>query len=187
MRYVKSVKIEGLSPHHLTQLKDVSDQWIGSDYFSLDSLKQFASPNRDENLSLVLLDSENQICGFRLTEKFPFESGLINKCHEDLWPFSIQRAAYFKSLFIKPEWTGVGLGLRLSQASIERARQQDFEGIFCHSWKESPHQSSVRYLQKLGFVEIAEHPLFWSDVNYHCTRCGNPPCQCTAIEMIKEL
>jgi len=29
---------------------------------------------------------------------------------------------------------------------------------------------------------VIEHPLYWIDVDYECTRDGKP-CRCTAIEM----
>ena len=58
------------------------------------------------------------------------------------------------------------------------------QAVVAHSWKESPNNSSMKYLEKLGFLPVGEHPLFWSEVDYDCTRCGKPPCQCTATEMI---
>ena len=50
----------------------------------------------------------------------------------------------------------------------------------------SPNNSSYRYLRKIGFKEIITHPDYWVDVDYICTRDGNP-CHCTAIEMHLDL
>ena len=61
------------------------------------------------------------------------------------------------------------------------------EAVLCHSWMESPENSSQRYLLKMGFQKIKEHPKFWYEIDYFCTRCGPSRCVCTAGEMIKLL
>ena len=52
--------------------------------------------------------------------------------------------------------------------------------VLTHSWKESPHGSSRRYLEKLGFRVVAEHVDYWAEVDYVCRRDGKP-CRCTAL------
>jgi hypothetical protein len=71
---------------------------------------------------------------------------------------------------------------KLSDLSINIFRKLGAKGIITHCWKESPHNSSLRYLEKVGFKKIIEHPLYWIDVDYTCALDGKP-CRCTAIEM----
>ena len=40
------------------------------------------------------------------------------------------------------------------------------------------------FVSLMGFKEIKNHPLFWNDIDYHCTSCGPKKCICTAQEMI---
>lgn len=103
------------------------------------------------------------------------------------WPFPQDQTAYFQSLFLSDKIQGQGFGSKLSEASIEVLKSIGAKGVVCHSWKESPGGSSTKYLEKMGFQRIKEHPLYWQHVNYNCTRCLKPPCQCTAIEMYYEI
>ena len=61
------------------------------------------------------------------------------------------------------------------------------KAVLCHSWLESPGNSSQRYLSSIGFESVKEHEKFWYEIDYECTRCGPEKCVCTAMEMIKYL
>ena len=95
--------------------------------------------------------------------------------------------SYFKSLFVSGDYQQQGLGKTLSTKSIELLKQMGAEAILCHSWLESPGNSSQKYLQRMGFTDVTTHEKFWYPVDYHCTRCGPAKCVCTAIEMIKKI
>ena len=112
--------------------------------------------------------------------------GKGSKLRPDLWPFKIEQAAYFQSLFLSSELQSQNWGPRLSQKSIDIFKELGAKGIITHSWKESPNNGSLRYLEKLGFKQVIEHPLYWIEVDYVCTRDGKP-CRCTAIEMYLNL
>ena len=52
---------------------------------------------------------------------------------------------YFKSLFIHEDYQGAGLGKTLShKASV--LKEMGAHAVLCHSWMESPKNSSQRYL-----------------------------------------
>ena len=97
------------------------------------------------------------------------------------------KMSYFKSLFVSGDYQQQGLGKTLSTKSIELLKQMGAEAILCHSWLESPGNSSQKYLQRMGFTDVTTHEKFWYPVDYHCTRCGPAKCVCTAIEMIKKI
>jgi GNAT superfamily N-acetyltransferase len=103
------------------------------------------------------------------------------------WPHAISETGYFQSLFLASDLQGHGWGGKISQAALAILKETGAKGVVCHSWKESPNNSSTRYLLKLGFTPVADHPLYWKDVDYNCTRCLKPPCQCTAQEMYLDL
>lgn len=168
-------------------VKVFTDKEIGAGYYSLNELKenQIKSIGSNKNIcSFVLVDeTTNAVKGLRLA--FPpknWSHGKGSKQRTDLWPFPIEETAYFQSLFLAKEVQCQGFGPKLSQMSIEVFKKIGAKGIATHSWKESPNNSSVKYLEKVGFKKIIEHPLYWFDVDYVCALDGTP-CRCTAVEM----
>lgn len=168
-------------------VRDFADRNIGTGYFSLEETIEMVKMSQKNGVSTsFVLEKDGVIKGIRLC--FPpgkwIEKTGRNRIIPNLWQTPEDAVGYFKSLFISSDMQGGGWGPKLSAASIEALRQLQTQAIITHSWKESPNNSSVRYLQKMGFQIVGEHPLFWSKIQYDCTKCLKPPCQCTAIEMI---
>lgn len=179
--------IKEFLPGDIENVKKFADQEIGDGYYSLDELieNQKKSVCADGSISSFLLvdDATNQIKGLRLA--YPpgnWSHGKGSALRNDLWPFPLQQTAYFQSLFLSKDAQGQGWGPKLSHNSIEVFKKLGAKGIATHSWKESPFNSSVKYLESVGFNKIIEHPKYWANIDYTCTLDGKP-CQCTAIEM----
>ena len=170
-------------------IKKFTDKWIGKNYFIEKDLKEIINLSIKDGLNASFLASDNdELVGIRLTYA---PGGWPNKYTKgispDLWKVEKNDVAYFKSLFIKDNYQGKGLGKKLSNESINVLLKMGAKAIVCHSWLESPNDSSRRYLKKMGFEKIKEHPLFWSRLDYECVRCTPKKCACTALEMIKYL
>lgn len=180
--------LQSLQLRHQEAFLQFTDKNIGDRYYSeSDFLHLYdLSCYNGHALSYVLVDQENQqILGVRVTFPPPRWLQLESvPLFADQWNVPPESVAYFKSLFIDPKLQGQGWGPRLSQASLRDLIALDCQAVVAHSWKQSPNNSSQRYLEKLGFKVIGEHPMFWSELDYDCTLCGQPPCQCTATEMI---
>lgn len=186
-------EIQSLSESDLPALKVFTDEQIGAGYYSEAELREIFAKSKasDTRMCSFLLKMGAEILGVRFT--YPpgrwshgkgQGQGLGGRgLHPEKWPHSLNETAYFQSLFLSAKVQGQGWGAKLSQASIDVLKTVGARGVVCHSWKESPFNSSSRYLEKMGFKIIAEHPLYWSEVNYNCSRCLKPPCQCTALEM----
>lgn len=174
----------------INEVTKFTDTHIGLNYYTISEMSENQKKSvalNGEITSFVLRNSSDQICGLRLA--YPpgnWANGKGSKLRPDLWPFQLSEAGYFQSLFIATEAQGLGFGPKLSAESIKIFKDLGAKGIVTHCWKESPNNSSLRYLEKMGFKTIAEHPNYWIDIDYVCTRDGNP-CQCTALEMILEL
>ncbi len=171
----------------IQSVKNFADEQIGEGYFSLEELTENQKKSvtaTGEICSFVLVDPlKNVIHGLRLA--YPpgqWSHGKGSKLRPDLWPFDLSNAGYFQSLFLSKQMQSKGWGPILSLKSMDIFRKIGAKGIVTHCWKESPNNSSVRYLEKLGFVKAIEHPLYWADIDYECTLDGRP-CQCTSIEM----
>ena len=77
-------------------------------------------------------------------------------------------------------------GAEADHLALADLKASGARAVVAHSWKESPHGSSLRYLTRLGFEAVAEHPEYWVDVDYTCALDGKP-CRCTAIEVVLDL
>ncbi len=182
-------EIHELKMDDLPALKYFTDREIGAGYYSLQELGEIFERSwfLGRTASLVL-KHKDRICGVRFSyPQGQWSQGKGSGLTPKLWPYAQSETAYFQSLFLAPEVQAAGWGVRLSQASADILRKMGARGILCHSWKESPHNSSRRYLDKMGFEMIAEHPFYWEHVNYNCPKCLKPPCQCTAQEMYLRL
>jgi len=174
----------------LEAVRRFTDREIGANYFSIKELADiFARSSRSGIMySLVLVDDVGEIHGIRIT--YPpgsWEKGKGQGLKPECWPHVLKETGYFQSIFLSSSLAGQGWGGRLSRVALEQLRAAGAKGVVCHSWKESPNNSSFRYLKKLGFSLIAEYPGYWQSVPYDCTRCLKPPCQCTAQEMYLDL
>jgi ribosomal protein S18 acetylase RimI-like enzyme len=176
---------------HLSDLKDLQqfcDVQIGHGYYQFDELRDIYQKylQGPHNPSFVLLDRKT-IVGLRLS--YPpglWTHGKGRGITPSKWPHQLEHTAYFQSLFIASGYRQQGWGRVLSQSSLQVLRRLGARGVVCHAWKESPNNSSLSYLEKMGFIFIAEHPRYWSQVNYRCTRCQTQ-CECTAHEMYLNL
>ena len=201
------MKIVALEYSDLKELKIFTDREIGEGYYSEKELEEIfeKSSGADRNgkplmcslllreeakthkVADTLAEAPGEICGTRFT--YPpgkWSRGKGEGLNPSKWPRSLDQTGYFQSLFLSHGVQGHGWGAKLAYASIEVLKKAGAAGVVCHSWKESPNNSSLKYLEKMGFKKIAEHPLYWQHVNYNCTRCLKPPCQCTAVEMYLE-
>lgn len=191
-----------LKEQDLGRLKEFTDRAIGAGYYSNAEIQDIfrrstpegaAGPktptdHRSDQMCSFLLKKGDEIFGVRFT--FPpgrWSHGKGEGLTPAAWPHPLSETGYFQSLFLDERVQGQGWGSRLSQKSAEVLASIGAKGIVCHSWKESPGGSSTKYLLKMGFRPIKEHPLYWQHVDYNCTRCLKPPCQCTAIEMYYEI
>ena len=183
------IRVIPLLVRDLDHIKKFSDKWIGVDYFRREDLKEILvySSLNNLNASFAAWDKEDLV-GIRLTfapgewiKRFP------KGTTPSSWKVEPQKVAFFKSLFIKEDYQGKGLGKKLSNESLKVLKQMGAKAIVCHSWLESPNDSSRRYLDKMGFEKLKDYPQFWNDLNYECIRCSPKKCACTAVEMIKYL
>ncbi|WP_413291523.1 GNAT family N-acetyltransferase [Bdellovibrio sp. HCB337] len=182
------MEIRELTLKDIPAVKAFTDQTIGKNYFSEKELEENFHKSVSQGIMCSFVLSEGaKIYGLRLA--YPpglWTKGKGKKLRSDLWQVPADKVAYFQSLFLASEAQGQGWGPKLSAASIAAFRKLGAEAIATHAWKESPNNSSMRYLTKQGFKSVATHPEYWIDVDYECVLDGKP-CRCTAEEMILHL
>lgn len=176
------IEVRELRLSDLDDFVRFTDENIGKGYFSREKAQKIIEHSYKGHtpVSFVMVEYVNgqeRIVGVRLT--YPPGQWLDKEQTEP-------DAAYFQSLFIDARYQGQGWGVRLSEYSICALKSLGAKKVICHSWDESPHNSSRRYLDKLGFQPIKKIKHFWKEIDYECTRCGKP-CLCTATEMVLPL
>ena len=182
MRYVP------LHSTYLQSIIELADREIGQSYYDKTELIEQIHRGtwKGQQLSFLAFEGD-ELVGFRLTSApGKWNHGRGKGLSPHLWPFSLEESAYFQSCFVSEKYMGRGIGRSLSQKCLEILIELKIPMVVAHSWKESPHNSSFRYLTALGFQAVKEYPEYWKDVDYICSRDGNP-CRCTAIEMILDL
>ncbi len=180
--------IRSLSEVPVLAIKDFTDQEIGADYYSEQEIVDMVKRSQINNVeSSFVIVEHGKVCGVRIA--FPpgaWQKGKGYSLSPHLWPHPQSKTAYFQSLFIGKKFQKQGWGKELSKNSIQALEKQGALGIVCHSWVESPGNSSQKYLASLQFRSICRYPEYWKQVDYTCPRCGKP-CLCTAEEMYLDL
>jgi predicted N-acetyltransferase YhbS len=182
---IRNIELRDVNP-----ILDFSDKWIGKNYFKKSELRQILLRGQVENLnaSLVAVNEDNKIIGIRLTmapEEWHQDVTYSPFIRPSKWRVPINQVAYFKSLFVAREYQKKGIGRELSNRSIEILKKMGARAVLCHSWVESPQNSSKGYLRSMNFESVETHNQFWYYKDYECIRCTPSPCLCRAEEMIK--
>lgn len=181
--------VRALRPADLPRVVQLADRLIGRGYWTVDHLSEAldAATVGDVVCCHLAEGADGTLLGFRLAQPpGAWSSGRGEALASERWPFPLERAGYFQSAWVAPSARGLGVGAAMALAAIADLRALGAAGVVTHSWKESPQGSSRRYLERLGFFAVAEHPDYWIDVDYTCSRDGRP-CRCTAIEMVLPL
>jgi ribosomal protein S18 acetylase RimI-like enzyme len=162
------MKIRPLQLNDLIQIKQFTDQMIGVNYFTSDELKEvFQKSTRAGVMCSFVLVEKEKIMGLRLAyAPGTWSKGKGSRLRPDLWRVALEDVAYFQSLFLAPEAQGKNWGPRMSEAAIAAFRTLGAKAVVTHAWKESPNNSSIRYLSKFGFESVATYPDYWIDVDY---------------------
>lgn len=176
-----------LKPAHSETARTIADAVGGDDYVSAEDFLSYVARSARDGVSCALgaWSNSGEMLGFRFTlPPGGWTSGRGRGLRPDAWPAPLASMGYFQSCFVDPQHTGRGIGRALSQEALRRLFQLGAKGVVAHSWKESPHNSSRRVLERLGFRAVAEYPDYWGDIPYHCHACGGA-CHCTAVEMVR--
>ena len=175
--------ITSLTHDHVALIKAFTDQWIGLNYYSQDELAHYLDQSEGCSLGAFVGDELAAVRISLAPGRWIKEMGA--GLTPARWKVTENSMAYFKSLFVAKKFQADGLGKKLSLRSIELLKAKGAKAVLCHSWLESPNNSSQRYLLKMGFEAVNEFPKFWYPIDYQCTRCAPRRCECTAIEMVK--
>ena len=177
-----------MDPADVAKVTALADRLIGVGYYRPQSVREMLErSSRDGVICSHVAESVEgpapEVIGFRFAlPPGRWIRGRGKGLTPSSWGAPLERCGYFQTAFVNDAWRGRGVGRAMATAALTSLRELGADAVVTHSWKESPGNSSLRYLSGLGFITVAEHPDYWADVDYHCARDGYP-CRCTAIEM----
>ncbi len=188
-----AVVVREMRAEDADEVAALADVVVGPGYYPTPTVLEYLGRStRGEtvcaHVARVVTDrGEGALVGFRFAlPPGAWSSGRGRGLTPARWPAPLDRCGYFQSSYVAFDHMGQGLGRRMAQRALTALRSLGAEAVVTHSWKESPHGSSFRYLSRLGFRPVAEHADYWAEVDYVCWLDGQP-CRCTAIEMVLDL
>ena len=166
----------------------LADKLVGVGYYPPSLVADYMDQSTSEaGMFSYVASLDDRLVAFRFVlPPGRWEHGRGRGLSVDRWPAPLTDSAYFQSCFVDDGVMGQGIGRKLAWRALWDLKESGARAVVAHSWKESPHGSSLRYLERLGFQAVDEHPEYWKEVDYHCRRCGSP-CLCTAVEMVLDL
>lgn len=185
-RKLLTYRLLPLTPEFFEQVVFLANKIHGESYLDVATLAQWVKQGccSGKNASIIAV-YQDQILGYRIS----FAAGQWQSdvwCSTDSWPIALTKMAYFKSVAVQAEWQGQGIGQALLQQSVSVLKKQGAKAGLAHLWRESPHNSAVRYFSKAGGQLIRIHENRWQHLSaqgYLCPRC-TALCCCSAAEMV---
>jgi len=180
------VNIKAMQHEDLEEIMMISEIVMGRDYLSKKELIEDIRKSEKGGIRNNLVATDNgKIIGYVIMHA-PGSWSVNQSCSPNLWPSPIERCAYYKSINVLEENRGYGVGTKLSEEAIRNAKKQRADTIIVHAWLNSPSNSSLRLMEKLGGKVIKVYEKRWYEESiqngWECSRCGNP-CYCDSAEM----
>ncbi len=181
----KSTGIELLQMGELIHLIPIADVCFGTGYFKLYQFTRFLS---EGSLGLIYRVDE-KVVGYCLATVFEktgdCKEAYVSEIKEITYPLGL-----IKNIAVLPEYQNNGIGNRLLDAVIHKLNFK-FGCKILHypAWTESKNYEFTKKLRRLGFTVQGVFPDYWAkdslEKNYHCQRCGTPPCSCSLTLFVK--
>lgn len=183
-----SVEIRVMTLADAPGVSALADRLVGDDYYTAEIVGEtMERSTHDGRVFSYVATHEGDLVAFRFVlPPGRWEHGRGEGLAPSRWRAPLEKTAYFQSCFVDHAVMGRGIGRALAHRALLDLKEHGAQAVVAHSWKESPHGSSLRYLTRLGFEPVAEHPEYWVDVDYTCSLDGKP-CHCTAIEVVLDL
>lgn len=186
------VQIRGMGPGDLDAVVQLAEHAFGPGYYRLADVRDLLDRCTigTDAFAYVAVDGVvgEDVVGARFTlPPGRWNAGRGAALHPSRWPAPALESAYFQSAFVAPARVRRGIGRALAQRALADLERLGASAVIAHAWKESPRDGARRYLERLGFQQVAICRHYWAHVDYRCPRCGAPPCTCTALEMVLKL
>jgi len=182
--------IKPLKKLHYPAIIAIADQCFGPDYLSIEYLEKYELWSSQS----LIIQLGSSIIGFCMTYVYhsPEDlffldiSELTSHLNQVNYPGSI-----IKTIAILPEYQLKGYGTQLINSTLNRLLDQECKTVLYPAWIENNRQPFTNKLETIGFKPLVHLNNYWRkesiEKNYHCIRCGEPPCSCSMTLYLLEL
>ena len=172
----------------IDSIKILSDQCFGKEYHQENSIRNFIDHHE---WHLAVYEENKDIKGFVLLLTGSFDRILeeIGIIHRGALKELANRGdiCLRKSTCVKGDSRGKGLGSLMAGYAVESYPRHLHMSL---SWKKNDKVPMQHIGENLGFKVIQELKEYWREEslnkNYDCPHCGDPPCTCPALIMVRE-
>lgn len=181
----------------IEQIKNFSDRIFGSGYGDKLFMPGSSHKQFDDILCFVAIKDENvvgltycELMKENPLEKFKalgFDVSEMGKNINALNTPEPEISAYYNALLVDEKHRGLGLAASLYAKLCQAFSRINVRNAYATAWKENPNPAIFSFLGKRGWKSFSTKESFWYEdslkkgYDYHCVRCGNPPCSCSAI------
>lgn len=174
---------------HFNHIYRIADKQLGQDYVTDTFLHQAITDKHNYVARVAINKDTHQVLGFCISFIIQSEdvSDLLN-IDQDLIPISLldpPQLGVVKTIAIDKNHKGLGIGTALIRDALHAFQTRDISSIFTIAWKSKLGINLHGVLMKTGFKHVFEIPHFWYQSSLesgcHCSVCGKPPCECSAV------
>jgi len=179
--------IEYLKEEDIEQVLKISDKFIGENFQTYDSLKNYLL---DSQKVIEVYRVNDEIIGF-VKGKVIKKSKLKNKLLKTDTSIDLElkdegNMGLVETICVKEEYRGTQVAKELADELIHSLNKlEHIDVLYTALWKKGEKANAKRLFENLGFKYVTEIPDYWYndsiEKNYTCPKCGKPPCKCSMI------
>lgn len=195
MANLNDLIIKDLDEEDIPGALRISKKELGIDYLSESDFIDYMN-KKDGNFCKVALH-ESRVVGFFVCRIFGPDK--VDEClklpdsKERDKIMSVKRIGLLDSASTDNDVKGLGIGTRLSEASLEMMYENGVDAICAMAWKSIHGTTNVKkILERIGLEETMSIQGYWNNMvdspeGHHCPDCKEPPCKCYGVFYVKYL
>lgn len=175
--------------HFIQQIVEISDLQLGAGFQNKQELYEYLN---HPHCKIHIWLEENQVVGYNINISLNKKELIhhLPSFHDEilsLFPNS-RNINWHKTIAVHPDYTGKKIGSKLFAHGLKKPPAKSLMWLSI-AWASGEKAHLAPIMKKHNFVEAFKAEAFWKEEsivqNYHCIKCGAPPCNCNAYIFYK--
>lgn len=178
---VKNIEYKNFSSEYLDEIINIANARFGANYYTKDSFMENLKSSK--GMCTVAIDKDsNEVLGYCIFFEESIENAekYFKVSKEELINVGNSREpiCHAKSLAIKEKCENIGIGTKLFELTLDKAKNLGYKTAWCSAWLKGDDIPAKDILDKSGFIYYKTVSGLWKNNNkYRCIVC-NGPCRC---------